>query len=272
MRYVLKKARRVTINDTVTKKHKFTIVEIKSASLNNGQETQFAEGVDGSQLAAFDSKKTTQFTFESGVLSTGVIEAQTGGSLVEVTNGTAVKYIEEFTLSGSATTITLAHKARGTTGNEVGWIYKEDSTGEPLTDSSNSFAQGATASATAFSYDATTKVITLPTGKFADGDTVYVEYFPKYTKYTELSNDADKFSVTGEVYVDAYWTDVCTKKDVALQLYCPAGKVSGAFEFTFGDSVATQKVTIDALVDQCRGKTKTLFTLRNYDNEDIDDT
>ena len=57
MRYVLKKARRVTVNDIVTKKHKFTIVEIKSASLNNGQDTQFAEGANNTQLAAFDSKK-----------------------------------------------------------------------------------------------------------------------------------------------------------------------------------------------------------------------
>lgn len=268
MRYVLKQARKVTINDIVTKKHKVTITEIKTAQLTNGQETIYAEGADGTQLAAFDSKKTTQLTFESGVISTGVIEAQTGGALTTVSAGTDIKIEEEFTIGTATTTVTLGHKARGTTGNEVMWIYKLDSTGEEGT----AYAQGATASATVFSYDAATKVITLPTGAFADGDVVNVKYFPKFTSYTEIVNEADKFSFTGEVYFDAFWTDICTKQEVALQLYCAAGKVDGAFDFSFGDSVATQNVKIDALVDQCRGKTKSLFVLRNYNMEDIDDT
>ena len=266
MRYVLKKARRVIINDIATGKHKVTITEIKKAQLSDGQDVIWAEGANGSRLVGFDQNKTTTLTFESGVVSSGVIEAQTGGTKKTITGGTDILITEEFTLTGSATSVTLANKARGTAGNEIKFIYKEDATGEP----DKAFTQGSTASATEFAYAPETKVITLPTGAFADGDVVYVQYKPKFTTYEEIANDADKFSFTGEVFLDAYWTDVCTKEDVPLQLYCPAGKVSGKFDLAFGDAVATQSIEIEALANQCAGKSKNLWTLRNYDLSEID--
>ena len=268
MRYVLKKARRVIINDIVTHKHKVTLVELKNAEITDGQDTLWAEGADGVRLVGFDSKKTSTLKFESGVVSTGAIAAQVGSDLVTVTNGNKIKIREEFTLGESPTTITLAHKASGTAGNEIMWIYKEDSTGEP----SKEYAQAATASATEFSYDSSTKVVTLPTGAFSAGDVVCIDYFPTFSTYTEIENDADKFSFTGEIFFDGYWTDVCTKQDVALQLYCPAGKVEGTLDLKFGDAVATQSISIDALADQCAGKQKTLWVMRNYSMENIVDT
>jgi hypothetical protein len=265
MRYALKKVRRVIINDIVTGKHKATIVEIKSASLAAGQETLWAEGADGVRLAGFDSRKTSTLRFESGVLSTGVIEAQLGATKTTVSNGTGIKIREEFTLgAGETTEITLAHKARGTAGSEIKWIYKADATGEP----DIPYAQDASASATKFVYAPETKKITLPTGAFTAGDKVIVDYFPKFTSYTEIENNVDRFSFTGEVFLDGWWTDLSNKADVPLQLYCPAGKVSGAFDFAFGDAVATQSVEIEALTDSNR----TMWKLRNYDMEDIDDT
>jgi hypothetical protein len=268
MRYVLKKIRRVIVNDTVTKKHKFTIVEIKQAGIKNGQDTIWAEGASGVRLAGFDQNKTSGFSFTSGVVTTGIIEAQVGGSRVEVSNGTKIKFREEITISDSATTVTLAHKASGTAGSEILWIYKEDQTGEP----GEAFAQAATASATEFSYAAATKVLTLPTGVFSDGDVVCIDYFPTFSKYGEIANEADKFSYTGEVFIDAWWTDVSTKADVPLQVYSPAGKVSGIMDLAFGDAVATQSVEIEALSELYAGKQKTLWIMRDYDLNDIVDT
>lgn len=267
MRYVLKKARRVIVNDIATKKHKVTIVEIKTAQLTDGQETIWAEGADGVRLVGFDQNKTSTLKFTSGVVSTGAIEASTGATKSTVENGNKIKIREEFTLSEGAETVTIGHKASGTTGNEVKWIYKEDSTGEP----NESFKQAATASATEFAYDPETKIVTLPTGVFKDGDVVCIDYFPTFSTYEEISNDADKFSFTGEVFFDAYWTDTCTKADIPLQLYCPAGKISGTLDLSFGDAVATQDVEIEALADQCAGKQKTLWVLRSYDLKNIVD-
>lgn len=267
MRYILKKARKVTINDIATGKHKATIEELKSVNLTDGQDTTWATGANGQRLAGFDQGKTSTFTFQSGLVSTGVIEAQVGGEKVTVTNGNAIKITETFSLDAAQTSVVLGHKATGAEGNEVKWVYKLDATGDP----SEAFAQGATESATEFAYDASTKTITLPTSVFGAGDVVYVEYFPTFSTYEEIVNDADSFGFTGEVYVDAWWTDTCTQADVPLQLYCPAGKVSGAFSLAFGDEVAVQEVTIEAVTRQCAGQKKTMWVLRSYDTGNIVD-
>lgn len=267
MRYLLKKARRVVINDIATKKHMATMVQLTQAQLTGASDIEWATGEDGARLAGFDQNKTSGMSFTSGVVSTGVLEAQTGGTTVKVANGTGVLFTEEFTIGSSATSVTLKYKASGAEGNEVKWIYKLDSTGEPI----ESFAQKATVSATAFAYDDATKAITLPTGQFVAGDRVRVDYHPTFTEYTELTNEADKFSVTGEVYVDGFWHDTCLKKDVALQMYCPAGKVSGEIDLSFGDTAATQNLSIEALTDMCDGAQKTHWKLFTYDMEDVTD-
>lgn len=267
-RYALKQAKRIIVNDIKTKEHKMTMVQLKTVDFKGASNVQYATGADGARLAAFDSEKTFQITATSGVISSGVLEAQTGGSTVEVTNGTDVLLTDEFTIGENTTTVTLSHKAAGTAGTEIKWIYKEDSTGDPV----KSYAQGATASATQFAYAPETKEITLPTGIFTAGDVVRIDYHPTFSKYTELSNDADKFGVTGEVIVEGWFRDLCSGEDKPLQLYTPNGKVSGEFTWTFGTDAATQNITIDSLVPQCAGQSKSLFKLRTFDLQDIVDT
>jgi len=263
MKYALKKARRVIISDTVTGKHRCTITEITKADLTDGQSTVWALGANGVRLAGFDTTKTSTFKFDSGVLSDGVIQLQTGGTKTTVTNGTKIKVRDEFTLSGTPTTVKLTYLASGAVGSEIKWIYKEDSSGE-FSDSM-SYAQAGTASSTAFSYAAATGIITLPTGIFSAGDIVGIDYYPTFSSYTEIENNSKNFSFTGEVFVDGYWTDLSTQADVALQLYCPAGKVSGAFSFSFGDAVAVQSIEIEALASQKAGQVGQMWVLRNYD-------
>ena len=262
MKYALKKARRVMVYDPVTKKHKCTITEIKSASLSNTQDTIYATGSDGVRLAAYDTTKEATLTFESGVISTGVLQTQTGKDIAVVTNNTGVKIREEFTLaSGSTTTVELTYLASGTAGSEIKWIYKADAAGEPGTAS----AQATTASATEFSYAALTGIITLPTSGFAAGDVVIVDYYPTLSTSTVIENNATSFSVTGDVFVDGYFTDLSTGADIYMQIWCPAGRVGGAFDFSFGDNVAVQKTTIDALASQKVGQVGIMWKITTYD-------
>lgn len=264
MRRLLKRAKRVIIDDIATGKHKATIVEIKTAQFAGGQDTDWATGADGIRLYGFDQNKTATLTFSSGVVSTGVIAMQVGGENEKIINGTGIKIREEFTLSGSQTTVSIKNKASGLEGNEIKWIYKADSTGEPTT----AYAQGATASSTVFSYDAETRVITLPTGVFSAGEIVVVDYFPTFSEYSELANAADNFSFTGKVYVDGWFTDPCDSKDYLMQLYAPKGKVSGAYDLSFGDTSAVQNVEIEALGSPCGGENN-LWYLREYDESKI---
>lgn len=261
MKYALKKVRRIIINDLATKKHKVTLNDLKSLKITGSQDTVYAEGADGAKLAAFDITKVATITAENGSVDEGYLALQTGSEVVKVTNGSSILIREEFPFKDGETDVVLTYKASGAVGNEIRYIYKGDSNGLP----GETYEQNATASASEFSFDPATKTITLPTGAFADGDSVIVDYYPVFSEYEEISNDANKFSMSGEVIVDCWFTDLCTDMDVPLQLYLPKGKISGAIDLSIGDQAAVQGIEIESMVRACDGDNKNLWVLRKYD-------
>lgn len=267
MRYALKKLRRMRLYDLATGMHKVSLIDLSNIQIQGSQEEQNAQGADGAILASFDVNKTATITATNGSIETGYIALQVGSDEVVVKNGTDIM-IREIHKLESATEVTLDHKASGATGNEIGYIYKGGYGGVPQ---GNGFVQGAVASETEFAYDPETKVITLPTGKFAVGDIVVIDYYPTFAQYTEISNDSNKFSETCKVIIDAWFTDICTKKDIPLQILCPQGKISGEIDMSFGDQAAVQNISITALTDTCDDETQTLWKLFNYDMEEIVD-
>ena len=164
-------------------------------------------------------------------------------------------------LEEGETSVVLSYKASGATGNEVRFIYKADANGIPA----DSYSQNASASTTEFAYAPGTKTITLPTDAFKAGDIVVVDYYPTFKEYEEIANDANKFSMAGEVIVDAWFTDLCSELDVPLQLYLPKGKISGTIDLSAGDQAAVQGIEIESLTRACAGDSKNLWTLRKYD-------
>ena len=265
MKYAFKKVRNIIINDIATKKHKVTLNDLKNFSIKGSQDTVYAEGTDGAKLAAFDVNKVASIEATNGAVDEGYLAMQVGDDVVKITNGTSVLVREEFEITGGATEITLSYKATGATGNEVRYIYKADVNGNP----GESFTQNATESATEFAYDTSTKKITLPTGKFSDGDTVIVDYYPKFSEYEEIKNDADKFAMSGEIVANVWMTDLCSEKDVPMQLYMAKGKISGEVDLSAGDQAAVQNIKIEALQQAC-GSTKNLWTLRKYSMENAE--
>lgn len=263
MKYALKKIRKITGRDIATGMNKFIASDLKTSTLTGNADTVWADGQDGAHLVGFDVNKVAGLTAENGSIDIGYLETQTGGALSKVENGNGILFSETLK-TANGTSVSTTHKASGQVGNEIAFVYPVDATGDP--DRLNAYAQGAIASATEFAYDPETKAITLPTGKFTAGSQVYVEYFPTFSEYEELSNDSDKFSDTVAVYVDAWFTDICTKKDVPLQIVLPAGKVSGEISLQMGDQAAVQNLTIDAMTT-CGEKA--LWKLYKYNMEDV---
>lgn len=261
MKYAFKKVRRIIINDLATKRHKVTLNDLKNLKINGSQDTVYAEGQDGAKLAAFDVNKVASITAENGSVDEGYLALQVGSEVVKVTNGSSILIREEFEVKNGDTTVELSYKATGAIGNEVRYIYKADSNGLP----GDVYTQNATESATEFAYAPTTKTITLPTGVFHAGDTVIIDYYPTFSEYEEIANDANKFSIAGEVIVDAWFTDLCSEADVPLQLYLPKGKISGSIDLSAGDQAAVQGIEIESLTRACAGDSKNLWTLRKYD-------
>ncbi|MCM1185241.1 MAG: hypothetical protein NC251_12620 [Lachnoclostridium sp.] len=261
MKYAFKKTRRIIINDLATKKHKVTLNDLKNLKINGSQDVVYAEGANGAKLAAFDVNKVASITAENGSIDEGYLSLQVGSDVVKVTNGSSVLIREEFEVKDGDTSVTLSYKATGAAGNEVNYIYKADSNGLP----GDAYTQNADVSASEFTYTPDTKTITLPTGAFKAGDTVIIDYYPMFSEYEEIANDANKFSMTGEVIVDAWFTDICTEVDVPLQLYLPKGKISGTIDLSVGDQAAVQGIEIESLTKACDGENKNLWVLRKYD-------
>lgn len=266
MKYALKKVRCLRIYDLATGEHKVTFNDLKSVKLTGSNDTVYAEGADGAVLAAFDAKKVTNLEAENGTIDTGFIALQNGTKVEAVTNGAEISIREAIKLS-SATTFVLSNNAEGTVGAELKFIYKSDK-GGVVGKSFTQVGSSATLATGQFQYDASTKTVTLFEGDFVVGEEIIVDYNPKFSKYNKITNEAEKFAETGKVVVDGWFTDLCDNTDVPLQIVLPKGKISGEYDFTFGDSAAVQGIKIEGLAGSCTGD-NTLWQLFDYDMTDI---
>lgn len=266
MKYAFKKVRGIRIYDLETKEHLVTLNDLTSFQWTGGQDTIYSDGADGAHLVGFDVKKVSGIKASSGIIDSGYLSLQVGSSEKVVANGTGVKIREEIEVT-DATKVTLAHKPSGDVGNELGFIYLADKNGIPGT----SFTQAATASTTEFAFAPDTKEITLPTGKFKVGDTVVIDYNPTFKEYTEIVNETNKFSKSGEIIIDAWFTDLCTEKDIPLLVRNPKGKISGTMDYSAGDQAAVQNIEIEAMSKPCAGESNVLWKLYTYNMEDIVD-
>lgn len=263
--YILKKLRRIRVEDRNTGKTRVSLTDLKNITLSSGQEQVEATGTDNTKLAIFEIGKTAKLTATNGTISMGYYEMQVGSPTEVMKNKTGPKFTETLT-TDNGTSITLSHKAQGTIGNEIGYIYRSERGAE-----GEAFMQNSTATTTQFKYTPSTKVIELPTGKFQAGDKIIVNYYPKFTEYEKLTNSAKNYSETGRVFVDAWFTDPCTDKDVPLQMVMERGKVSGVIDLSFGDQAAVQNIEIEAMTDVC-SEEKELFVLYTYDMDKVDNS
>ena len=267
MRYAFKKARALRINNLETDELEVRLVDLKTVTWTNGQETVYAEGTDGAKLAAFDNNKVSTLKATNGTVDTGYLAMAVGADEEVIQNGSEISLCEIYKVT-NATKITLNHKATGAVGAEIKFIYAVDKQKNKI----DTYDQAAEASETAFAYAPDTKEITLPTGKFKIGDRVLVEYHPKFSEYRKIVNDSNKFSKSGRIVLDAWFHDICDDVDVPLQVVMERGKVSGNFELAFGDQAAVMNVEIEGMTGTCSDETQALWTLYDYDMSKIIDT
>jgi hypothetical protein len=238
--YALKEYTKISCSD-FDGKHKATIRRIKSGTFSNSGDAEYATGENGMKLAAFSTNKAANFKAQSGVISdAGFI--LNGANIEELTNATGYQWEEVIRLE-STTTATLKHKASGTAGSEIGYIYKCDSSG--IIDPEKIYEQGSAASATAFAY--ADKVITLPTSVFSVGDYILVKYMPTYSKITSISRKTNSEPFFGEIRISAFVTKICDGTIRKGQFYIPRGRFDGNFDLAGGDSAVVQDFNIESL-------------------------
>lgn len=262
MKYALKKIVSLRHYAGGTMKHKFTLNDLKSAQLTGDSELVYAEGTDGAKLAAFDINKVAGFNCSNGAIDEGALAAQVGSEVVTVTSGNEILLRDEIELTAGmigeagAVTVTLRGTPAGDTpAASVKLVAKASESGTPDGKVYDTFT-------------ATGKTVAITDTELKAGDTIIVDYYPNITNYKKIVNDADKFTETGMFVIDAWFTDLCTNEDVPMQLVLRRGKMTGNIDMSFGDQVAVQNITVEAMYNACKGS-KGLWEMYTYDEENI---
>ena len=263
-KYIIQNMERLSFFDNETGVCQFVVDDLQSAEMVNEQETVYATGKNGVRIGSADRNKASRITATNGSIVDGVMAMQVG-TTVEV--GTIVvpkHFVALVTEDGTSVDVVL--KPMGGVGEEIPYIYKRNTDGTI----GQSYPIAAAASATAFKYTPGTKKITLPTGAFAAGDTVYMFYDIEVDNAKKISNDEDKFSATGMLIADIFAKDICTEKSYYGKIIYPKAKASGNFNLSFGDDPSVQDMEFEALSGGCgTTATKRLWDFIIFDDEDV---
>ncbi len=230
-----------TINafDCVTGAYKFTLDELQSATIAQTEEKSEVTGKGGRKLSNIKRNKAVTVSGDSGLVSGGLLEIQTGG---EFKNGaTEVMWTDYLTVSGNAAS--TSYKAVGTTGAEIDALYVKNSNGTI----DKELTQASAAADGKFTYDPTKKALTF--SGIADGTEIVVFYKRKITADT-LDNDSEVYSGKCALYIDALGEDKCANV-YRIQFYIPKADFSGEFSFEMSDSQTVHSFEAEALAGAC---------------------
>lgn len=262
-KYIVQNMERLSFFDLENGTCNFVVDDLQEATMTNEQETVYATGKNGVKIGSADRNKASRITAKNGSIVDGVMAMQVGSKVVE---GKTIVPRHFFMLTtADGTSADVVTKPIGDVGNEIPYIYKRNTdgtVGKPYTIAAN-------AGADTFKYDPATKKITLPTGAFAPGETVYTFYDIEVNNAKKITNQEDRFSSTGMLIADCFAKDICTEKSYYGKIIYPKAKASGNFELSFGNDPSVQNMEFEALSGGCGSSaTKKLWDFIVFDEDD----
>ena len=244
----------------------FIMDELQNATINNTQDKQDVTGKGGRKLSSLKRNKAVTISGTNGLISAGMLEAQTGGSF-ESDNDLPVKWVDYLTIQSDKATTT--YTATGEAGAEIDALYIRNSDGSCGT----KLAQDSTAAAGKFAYNPTTGVLTFLASAYEDGTDIVVFYTRQVEGYS-LTNMSDKYSKKLTLYIDATGEDRCGK-EYHVQIFVPKADFSGEFSIELGGDQVTHAFEAESLAgSNCGGVkggelwTYTVFGLETEDEGD----
>lgn len=219
-----------------------TLDELQNATISQSQESTDITGKAGRKLSTLKRNKTFSISASNGLVSTGLLAAQTGGTL---SNGAVnVNWYEDLTV-GNSNDATTTYKGVGTAGSEIKHCFiknSDGSLGAELQQVASSVSAGK------FTYTPGTKKLQFHTDVTA-GTGIYVIYERKITA-DQLVVDDDIVDVKVEIFVDAICEDKCANQ-YHLQIHIPKADMSAEFSLDMGDNQAIHSFQADALAGKC---------------------
>lgn len=221
--------------------YRFTLDELQNATIANSQETQEITGKQGRRLSNLKRNKSVTVSGTNGVLSGGLMEAQTGGKFEN--KSTEVLWTDNLFVDAEHKAVTT-WKGTGTTGAEIEALYIKNTDGTTNAE----LTQDASVAAGKFTYTPATKTLQFNTD-VAQGTEIVVMY--KRTMVADvLTNESDVYSEKLTLFVDALAEDKCANV-YRVQFYIPKADFSGEFSIEMGDSQTTQDFEAESLSGAC---------------------
>lgn len=225
----------------------FILDELQDATIANTQDKQDITGKGGRKLSSLKRNKAVTVSGTNGLISAGMIEAQTG-SQFEDKESTPVAYTEYLTISGDKATMNFI--AAGVAGKEIEALYIKNGDGS----CGVKLEQAAAAASGKFAYNPETKELTFAEDAYEDGTEIVVFYTRNIPGHV-LTNMSDKYSEKLQLYIDATGEDRCGKQ-YHVQFYIPKADFSGEFSFELGGDQVTHGFEAESLAgSNCGGVT-----------------
>lgn len=231
-----------TINafDITTGNFLFTLDELQSASIAQGQEKVDITGKQGRKLSSMKRNKTMTISGSNGMLSFGLIEMQTG-SKFQSKDAEPVMWYDFLEVQNN--TAQTKYKGIGTAGAEIVELYVLETIGTVRT----SLEQASAAAEGKFAYDPDTKTLTF--SGIANGTQIAV-YYKRKVAADVLSNKSDVYSGKCELYVDCIGEDKCANM-YRVQIHIPKADFNGEFSLDFGDDQSVHSFEAEGLSGAC---------------------
>lgn len=229
----------ITGFDITTGNHLFTLDELQSASIAQGEEKVDITGKQGRKLNSLKRNKTVTISGANGLISGGLLEQQTGGTFEN--KATEVMWTDYLTVTSNAATTN--YKAVGTAGAEIDGLYLKNADGTLGT----KLEQDSTAASGKFAYDPSTKALTF--SGITDNTEIAVFYNRRITADV-LVNESDHYSKKCTLYIDCIGEDKCANL-YRVQFYIPKADFNGEFTIDLGDDQVVHNFEADALSGAC---------------------
>lgn len=216
----------------------FIMDELQDATIANTQDKEGVTGKGGRKLSSLKKNKGVTISGTSGLVSAGLMEAQTGGEFKHET-AAPVAWTDYLTVNNNKAVTEF--KATGTAGAEIEALYKLDSNGV----AGDKLEQATAAAAGKFAYAADSKTLTFNSGDLADGTQIVV-FYTRSVEGDVLTNDSETFSKTVRMYIDGVAEDKCGN-EYHVQFYIPKADLEGEFSLELGDTQASHSFEAESL-------------------------
>lgn len=247
----------ITAFDIVTGAYLFTLDELQNATIANTQEKTDLTGKQGRKLSSLKRNKGVTISGTNGMVSGGLLEAQTGGKFEN--GATEVLWTDYLTVASNKAATNF--KAVGTTGAEIEALYLKKSDGTL----GDKLEQNSTAASGQFAYDPSTKALTF-TG--VEDKTEIVVYYKRKITADVLKNKSDVYSSKTVLYVDALGEDKCANV-YRIQVFVPKADFSGEFSLEMGGDQTVHAFEAEGLAGSCgAGGNLWTYTVFGADAED----